>query len=60
MVYDVKTIVWQKWELASRSSGSGTTTAIGSQKSIESLMNREVVFDSEEQFEEYWRNYGNN
>ena len=60
MVYDVKTIVGQKWELASRSSGSGTTTAIGSQKSIESLMNREAVFESEEEFEEYWRSYGNN
>lgn len=59
MVYDVETIVGQKWELASRSSGSGTTTAIGSQKSMESLVNREAIFGSEEEFEEYWQDYGN-
>lgn len=59
MVYEVETIIGQKWEFASESSGSGTTTAIGSQKDMESLRNRDAIFDSEEEFEEYWQKYGN-
>jgi hypothetical protein len=58
MVYEVETIVGQKWELASRTSGSGTTTAIGSQTDMDTLQNREAVFDSEEEFEGYWQEYG--
>lgn len=59
MVYEVETIVGQKWELASRTSGSGTTTAIGSQTDMNALRNRDAFFDSEEEFEEYWQEYGN-
>lgn len=58
MVYDVETLVGQKWEFASQNSGSGTTTAIGSQKEVDALRNRESVFDSEEEFEQYWQDYG--
>ncbi|WP_424015575.1 type II restriction endonuclease [Halorubrum xinjiangense] len=59
MVYEVETIVGQKWELASRTSGSGTTTAIGSQTDMDALRHRDALFDSEEEFEEYWQEYGN-
>ncbi len=59
MVYEVETVIGQKWEFASRTSGSGTTTAIGSQTDMESLRNRDPLFNSEEQFEEYWQEYGN-
>jgi hypothetical protein len=59
MVYEVETLVGQKWEFASRTSGSGTTTAIGSQKDMDALRNRNANFDSEEEFEEYWQEYGN-
>jgi hypothetical protein len=59
MVYEVETVIGQKWEFASRTSGSGTTTAIGSQKDMESLRDRDAIFDSEEEFEEYWQEYGN-
>ncbi|PSQ29598.1 hypothetical protein BRD16_09395 [Halobacteriales archaeon SW_6_65_46] len=59
MVYEVETLVGQKWEFASRTSGSGTTTAIGSQKDMDALRNRDALFDSEEEFEEYWQEYGN-
>jgi len=59
MVYEVETVIGQKWEFASQTSGSGTTTAIGSQKDMQSLRDRDAVFDSEEEFEEYWQEYGN-
>jgi len=59
MVYEVETVVGKKWEFASQGSGSGTTTAIGSQKDMDALRNREPVFESEEHFEEYWQEYGN-
>jgi len=59
MVYEIETIIGQKWEFASKSSGSGTTTAIGSQKNMDVLRNRDATFNSEEEFEEYWREYGN-
>jgi hypothetical protein len=59
MVSEVETLVGQKWEFASRSSGSGTTTAIGSQKDMNALRNRNALFNSEKEFEDYWRDYGN-
>ncbi|MFC4551803.1 MULTISPECIES: type II restriction endonuclease [Halorussus] len=57
MVWDIETLIGRKWEFASQSSGTGTTNAMGSMKDMEALRNREPVFDSEEDFEEYWRNY---
>jgi hypothetical protein len=59
MVYEVETLVGQKWEFASKTSGSGTTTAIGSQKEMDALRNRDALFDSESAFEAYWQKYGN-
>jgi len=58
MVSDVEVIVQQKWKIASKSTGTGTTFAIGSIKEIDKLEKGEGVFKSKEEFEEYWREKG--
>lgn len=57
MVSGVETIIDQKWSLASRTTGTGTTNHIGSIKSIPDLQAGNGDFDTEEEFEEYWRSY---
>ena len=58
MVSDVEVIVQQKWKIASKSTGTGTTFAIGSIKEIDKLRKGEGVFKSKEEFENYWRKRG--
>lgn len=58
MVSNVEVIVQPKWKIASKSTGTGTTFAIGSIKEIDKLKKGEGVFKSEEEFEVYWRARG--
>jgi hypothetical protein len=58
MVSDVEVIVQPKWKIASKSTGTGTTFAIGSVKDIDRLRNGEGAFKSPEEFENYWRKQG--
>lgn len=58
MVSDVEVIVQPKWRIASKSTGTGTTFAMGSIKDIEKLRKGEGVFKSKEDFENYWRARG--
>ncbi len=56
MVSNVELIVQEKWRIASKSTGTGTTTAIGSIKDINRIKNGEGDFNSEEEFLHFWRN----
>jgi len=56
MVSNVELIVQEKWKIASKSTGTGTTTAIGSIKDIKRLKKGEGDFKSEEEFLHFWRN----
>ena len=58
MVSDGEVIVQPKWKIASKSTGTGTTFAIGSVKDIDRLRNGEGAFKSPEEFENYWRKQG--
>lgn len=58
MVSNVEVIVQPKWKIASKSTGTGTTFAIGSIKDIDKLRKGEEVFRSKEEFETYWRKRG--
>ncbi len=57
MVSNIEAIVQEKWKLASRSTGTGTTTAIGSIKDIKRLKAGKGDFKTEEEFLKYWRNH---
>ncbi len=57
MISDLELIIQQKWELASRTTGTGTTTAIGSIRRIDRLRRGEGAFRSEREFLSYWRNH---
>jgi len=59
MVSISEAIVSKKWEIASRSTGTGTTKHMGSVTDIHSLKNRRGNFNSRKEFEEYWRDYAN-
>ena len=56
MISNVELIVQEKWRIASRSTGTGTTTAIGSIRNITRIKRGEGDFDSEEEFLYFWRN----
>lgn len=58
MVSNVELIVQQKWRIAAKSTGTGTTTAIGSIKDIDKLKEGKGNFSSEKEFLNYWRSYG--
>ncbi|MEM2506532.1 MAG: type II restriction endonuclease [Nitrososphaeria archaeon] len=58
MVKIVEVIVAYKWQVASRYSGSGDTANIGGLDSLSRLRNLQSDFKNEEEFEEYWRDYG--
>jgi hypothetical protein len=58
MVSDVEVIIQPKWKIASKTTGTGTTFAIGSIKNISKLRKGEGVFKSKEEFETYWRKRG--
>lgn len=57
MVSNIEAIVQEKWKLASKSTGTGTTTAIGSIKNIKRLKAGKGDFKTEKEFLKYWRNY---
>lgn len=57
MVTDIELIVQPKWKIASKHTGTGTTTAIGSIKDIERLRKGKGDFKTKKEFEEYWRTY---
>ena len=57
MVSNIEAIVQEKWKLASKSTGTGTTTAIGSIKDIKMLKAGKSNFKTEKEFLKYWRNY---
>jgi len=61
-IENVEVVIWQKWQLASDTPGSGNTANIGSVRTVEALRNGHgsfVIFGKkgEEIFEDYWRNF---
>jgi hypothetical protein len=55
---DVQTFVNEKWRISSDRAGSGNTTNIGSIKgTLDDFVNGRGVFESEDEFLEYWRGY---
>lgn len=57
MVEIIERIVADKWQIASRTSGSGDTANIGGLSSLGALKNLRCEFENERQFELYWRSY---
>lgn len=57
MVSGVEPIVGEKWSLASKNTGTGTTNHIASVRTISDLHEGNGAFDSEEEFEQHWRSY---
>ncbi|CAM3512534.1 Type II restriction enzyme EcoRV [Bordetella sputigena] len=56
---NVRVFVQEKWRIASYRAGSGNTTNIGSITGrIEDFRNGNGPFRSEQEFLDYWRNYG--
>jgi len=57
---DIEYFIQEKYRIAGKTPGSGNTTNIGSIKSkdIEVFRRGEGPFSSMEEFEEYWKNYG--
>jgi len=56
-ITDVDVIVQEKWRIASRQTGSGTTKHMRSITKIEDLKAGRGEFGSQKEFLEYWRNY---
>jgi len=55
----VDVFVQEKWRISGDRAGSGNTTNIGSiNGNLEDFVNGRGVFESEEEFLLYWRNYG--
>ncbi|AGM11478.1 Restriction endonuclease [Halogranum tailed virus 1] len=48
-------IINEKWKMASRSNGSGTTNNIGSSQKLDLIRGDNSVFSSEAEFENFWR-----
>ena len=57
MISNIQRVVQEKWRLASRTTGTGTTTAIGSIKEINKIISGNGNFKTEKEFMDYWRNY---
>lgn len=55
MVSNIEVIVSEKWRIASRSTATGTTFAISSVRDLKRLREGKGDFDSEEEFETFWR-----
>ena len=56
-ITDIEVIIQEKWRIASRRTGSGTTKHIRSITNIGDLKAGRGAFRSQEEFLEYWRNY---
>jgi hypothetical protein len=59
MVYDIETLIGKKWEFANNPTNTNSTNQINSQTDLRALRNRNPHFDSKRDFEEQWREYGN-
>lgn len=59
LVTGIECVASQKWKMASRSSGTGTTKHIGSVTLISDLRRGRGAFNSEKEFLEFWRVKGN-
>lgn len=57
MVEIIETTVAHKWQVASRTSGSGDTANIGGLSSLSDLRALKSEFDNGSEFERYWRDY---
>lgn len=57
MIKNIQIVIQEKWKLASKTTGTGTTTAIGSIKNIDKIMSGKGDFKTEKEFLRYWRNY---
>lgn len=57
MVKIEKVIVGEKWQVASKYSGSGDTANMGGLDSLDRLENLQSDFSDEDEFETYWRKY---
>lgn len=57
MISNVQIVVQEKWKLASKTTGTGTTTAIGSIKDIHRIIVGKGDFKTEKEFLRYWREY---
>jgi hypothetical protein len=57
MVSNIEVIIAEKWRIASRSTGTGTTKHIASVRDITRLRNETGEFGSKEAFEDFWRKY---
>lgn len=56
-ITDLDVIIQEKWRIASRQTGSGTTKHIRSITNIDDLKAGRGDFDSREEFLNYWHNY---
>ena len=59
MVNITNVIISEKWQIASKSTGTGTTKHMASVSRIDDLEYKRGVFQTRKEFEEFWRNYGN-
>lgn len=57
MISNVEIVIQEKWRLASKTTGTGTTTAIGSIKDINCIIGGNGDFKNEKEFLDYWRSY---
>jgi len=57
VVERIKPIAQEKWRIASRRTGSGTTKHMRSITNVEDLKAGRGEFRSQEEFLEYWRSY---
>jgi len=57
MISNIQIVVQEKWKLASRRTGTGTTTAIGSINDIDRIISGKGDFKSEAEFIKYWKKY---
>ena len=57
LVKIVEFVVGEKWQLASRVSGSGDTANMGAIDSLSKLRSLKSTFRDEDEFEKYWRKY---
>ncbi len=56
-ITDLDVIIQEKWRIASKQTGSGTTKHIRSITNINALKSGQGEFNSREKFLQYWRNY---
>lgn len=57
MVQNIDVVLGEKWKLASRGTASGNTSYMGSVTDVRQLKNHDGVFESREEFCDYWRHY---